>query len=132
MEALIAFDSVQKSPNPELEVVDIITRTSCDEENGFGLIKHLTLNATLYTAEEEAASAEPELDLASCIVPSTEWGNPSCPIMTDFIIDGIGKPEPKSDKQRDNIIKVGRCFSSLFNQTSSESHLACPSRVEGS
>ena len=116
MEALIAFDSVQKSPNPELEVVDIITRTSCDG-NGFGLIKHLTLNATLYTVNEEPVTAEPELDLASCIVPSTEWGNPSCPVMSDFVIDGINKPEPKSDKQRDNIIKV-RIKEALLNRNS--------------
>jgi hypothetical protein len=102
-EAIIAFDSVQKSPDPELEMVDLITETSC-EENEFELIKQFTLNATLYT-HEILDDNEPELDLASCIVPSTEWGNPSCPSLTDFIIDGINKPEPKTEKQKNNIMK---------------------------
>ena len=31
-EALIAFDSVKKSPDPELEIIDITTRTTCQEK----------------------------------------------------------------------------------------------------
>ena len=112
-EAIIAFDSIQKSPDPELEMVDLITATTC-EQNEFGLIKQLTLNATLYT-HQTLEDNEPELDLASCIVPSTEWGNPSCPSLTDFVIDGINKPEPKTDKQKSNIMKVNLAFSYLWS-----------------